>query len=109
MNYKSISDNPAYKAGKEHGKFMNKKIMPQAVKKREFYLYENSVFINDHYITFNIIELDRNTNKVTVNICNQGHHTIDTFELLDVNGLTYFEYGNPIPEKIYIDDFKEIK
>lgn len=109
MNYKSISNNPAYKAGKEYGKFMNKQIMPQTVKKREFYLYENSVFINDRYITFNIIELDRNANKVTVNISNQGHLTIDIFELLDANGLTYFEYGNPIPEKIYIDDFKEIK
>lgn len=109
MNYKSIAENPAYKAGKEYGKFMNKKIMPQAVKKREFYLYENRVYINDRYITFNIIELDRNAKKVTVNICNLGHHTIDTFELLDVNGLTYFEYGNPIPKKIYIDDFKEIK
>lgn len=109
MNYKSISDNPTYKAGKEYGKFMNKQIMPQTIKKREFYLYENSVYINDHYITFNIIELDKNANKVTVNICNQGHHTIDTFELKDLDGWTYFEYGNPIPEKIYIDDFKEIK
>lgn len=106
MNYKSIANNPAYKAGIEYGKFINKQIIPQTVKKREFYLYENSVYINDRYIIFNIIEIDRIAKKVTVNISNQGHHTINTFELLDLNGLTYFEYGNPIPEKIYIEDFK---
>lgn len=109
MNYKSILDNPAFRAGKEHGRFIANQIMPHTVKKREFYLYENKVYINDDYITFNIIEIDINARKVTVNICKQGHHTIDTFVLFDFNGSTYFEYGRPVPEKIYIDDFKEIK
>ncbi len=72
------------------------------------YMYENRVYINDGYVTFNIIEIDRNAGKITVNICNQGHQTIDTFELFDLDGWTYFEYGRPIPEKIYIDEFKEI-
>lgn len=73
------------------------------------FMYENAVFINDCYVTFNIIEFDRDVAKITVNICNQGHHIIDTFELKDLDGLTYFEYGRPVPEKIYIDDFREIK
>lgn len=92
MSYKNIEENSAIRA-----------------EKRKFYLYENKVFINYDYVTFNIIELNKDAGKITVNICYQGRHTIDTFELLDLDGWTYFEYGNPIPEKIYIDDFKEIK
>lgn len=108
MNYRNLEENPAFRAGKEYGKFIARQITPTHTKKREFYMYENKVFINDGYVTFNIIELDRTAGKITVNICNQGHHTIDTFELKDLDGWTYFEYGHPIPEKIYIDDFKEI-
>lgn len=70
------------------------------------YMYENKVYINDTYVTFNIIAIDRYNGTITVNINNTGHHTIDTFELNDLDGWTYFEYGHPIPEKIYIDDFK---
>ena len=72
------------------------------------FMYENTVFINDTYVTFNIIELDRESWKITVNISISGHHTIDTFELKDIDGWTYFEYGRPVPEKIYIDDFCEV-
>ena len=71
-------------------------------------MYENTVFINDTYVTFNIIELDRESGKITVNISISWHHTIDTFELKDIDGWTYFEYGRPVPEKIYIDDFCEV-
>ncbi len=73
------------------------------------FMYENTVFINDCYVTFNIIELDRESGKITVNIRNTVHHTIDTFELKDLDSWTYFEYGRPVPEKIYLDDFREIK
>ncbi len=72
------------------------------------FMYENTVFINDGYVTFNIIELDRESGRITVNISISGHHTIDTFDLFDLDGWTYFEYGRPIPEKIYIDDFMEV-
>ena len=71
-------------------------------------MYQYTVFINDGYVTFNIIELDKNAGKITINISNSGHHTIDTFDLFDLDGWTYFEYGKPVPEKIYIDDFREV-
>ncbi len=71
---------------------------------REF-MHENKVYINDNYVTFNIIDLNRETGTVTVNITETGHHRIDTFELKDLDGWTYFEYGRPVPEKIYLDDF----
>ncbi len=45
------------------------------------YMYENRVYINDGYVTFNIIEIDRNAGKITVNICNQGHQTTLANEL----------------------------
>lgn len=72
------------------------------------YMYENKVYINDTYITFNIIAIDRYSGTITVNINNTGHHTVDTFELKDLDGWTYFEYGRPVSEKIYIDDFREV-
>lgn len=109
MTYKNLEENPAVRAGREYGKYLAKQINPTPTKKREFHLYENQVFINDGYVTFNIIELDRTAGKITVNINITGHHTIDTFELKDLDGCTYFEYGRPIPEKIYVEDFKEIK
>lgn len=109
MNYRNLEENSAFKAGKKYGKLIAKQIFHTPTKKREFYMYENKVIINDGYVTFNIIELDRDAKKITVNISNSGHHTIDTFELKDLDGWTYFEYGRPIPEKIYIDDFREIK
>lgn len=108
MTYKILEENPAFGAGKEYGKYMAKQLMPHTVKKREIYLSENRVFINDGYVVFNIIELDEYAGKITVNINNQGKHSIDTFPLCDINGCVYFEYGRPIPEKIYLSDFKEI-
>lgn len=45
------------------------------------YMYENRVYINDSYVTFNIIELNKPAETVTVNISNSGHHDIETFEL----------------------------
>lgn len=108
MIYKNLEENSAFKAGKEYGKFIAKQTIPTPTKKRAFYMYENRVFINDGYVTFNIIELDREAGKVTVNITETGHHSIDTFDLLDLDGWTYFEYGRPTPEKIYIDDFCEV-
>ena len=72
------------------------------------FMYENKVYINDRYITFNIIDLNREAKTVTVNITDCGHHTMDTFELYDLDGWTYFKYGRPAPEKIYIDDFAEV-
>lgn len=108
MTYRILEENPAFRAGKEYGKLLAKQFMPQATKKREIYLSENRVFINDGYIVFNIIELDIDAGKITVNINNQGKHSIDTFHLYVSDDCLYFEYGSPIPEKIYLSDFKEI-
>ena len=72
------------------------------------FMRENIVFINDSFVVFNIIDLDRDARKITVNITENGHHTIDTFELFDLDGWTYFEYGRPAPEKIYLVDFEEV-
>ena len=73
------------------------------------FMRENIVFINDSFVVFNIIDLDRDAGKITVNITENGHHTIDTFELFDLDGWAYFQYGRPAPEKIYLDDFEEVK
>lgn len=57
------------------------------------FMFENMVYINDTYITFNIIDLNRSAGTVTVNVTETGHHTVDTFELYDLDGWTYFERG----------------
>ena len=84
MNYNNLEENPAFNAGKEFGKLTAIQLNHHPIKKREFYMYENKVFINDCYVTFNIIELNREEGKITVNICCQGHHTTDTFELYEI-------------------------
>ncbi len=47
MTYRTIEENSVFRAGKKYGKFIAKQITPTHTKKREFYMYENKVFIND--------------------------------------------------------------
>lgn len=72
------------------------------------FMYENNVFFNETYVTFNIIDLNREAETITVNITETGHHSIETFDLKALDSWAYFEYGRPVPEKIYIDDFCEV-
>lgn len=36
MSYKSIEENPAFRIGKEYGKFIAKQIIPHTAKRREY-------------------------------------------------------------------------
>lgn len=47
MKYKTIEENPIFRAGREYGKYVFEQINPAPTKKREYHLYENKVFIND--------------------------------------------------------------
>lgn len=73
-------------------------------------MYEYEFFNGDHYITFDIVEINDDNETVTVAISNQGRITQDTFDLLEDEALDeicenrYFEYGL-YQDKIYINDF----
>ena len=45
-------------------------------------MFEYDYFDGDHFITFDIIEVDEDNSKITLAISNQGRITQDTFDLL---------------------------
>lgn len=74
-------------------------------------MYEYDFFDGDHFITFDIVEIDDENNTILVAISNQGRITQDTFDLLEDKALDevcenrYFEFGL-YQDKIYINDFE---
>ena len=64
-------------------------------------MFEYEFFDGDHFITFDIIDVDEENEQITVAISNQGRITQDTFPLLEddeideetVNDIRYFEFG----------------
>lgn len=74
-------------------------------------MYEYEFFDGDHFITFDIVEINDDSETVLVAISNQGRIIQDTFDLLEDEALDeicenrYFEYGL-YQDKIYINDFE---
>ena len=74
-------------------------------------MFEYDFFDGDHFITFDIVEIDDDNQTITVAISNQGRITHDTFNLLEDAALKdicenrYFEFGL-YQDKIYINDFE---
>ena len=63
-------------------------------------MFEFDYFDGDHFITFDIIDVDEENETVTVAISNQGRITQDAFEFLhdekydeQYNDDHYFEFG----------------
>ena len=77
---------------------------------QRYYLSEFELFDGDHFITFNIVELDDNK-KITVAISNQGKISVVTYDLLNDNGRCYFEYelNDIMSEEIDVDDFEQVE
>ena len=75
--------------------------------RNKFYLKEFQYFNGEHFVTFNIYDLNEKKNTITLVITNQGKITVTKYDLLcDENGL-YFEYGVEYA-KIHVDDFEEV-
>ena len=75
-------------------------------------MYEFDYFDGDHFITFDIVEINDDNETITVAISNQGRITQDTFDLHndydlkdDYDEIRYFEYGI-LANAIYIKDFE---
>ena len=72
---------------------------------RRFYLSEFSYFDGDHFITFNIVDID--TGMITVAISNEGRISVCPFDLKSDGDCLYFEYGVSF-KKIAVDGFNQI-
>ncbi len=70
-------------------------------------MFEYEYFTGEHYIIFDIIEVDDDKNQITLAISNEGKIIEETFDLFqDKNDESrqYFEYGLYL-DKIYLDEF----
>ena len=76
-------------------------------------MFEYDFFDGDHFITFDIVELNDDNETVTVAISDQGRIKQETYKLHNdydideetVNDIRYFEYGL-YQDKIYLSDFE---
>ena len=69
----------------------------------EFDLYQD-----DHFVTFDIVDTNYDKNEITLAVSDAGKITIQTFDLHTKADRLYFEYGVTF-EKVYLDEFEEIK
>ena len=75
---------------------------------RRYYLSEFSLYDGDHFVTFNIVDINAVKNEITVAVSNQGKISVCTFDLKLDGERLYFEYG-VTSEKIAIDDFDAVE
>lgn len=74
--------------------------------KNKFYLSEFQFFDGESTIVFNIVEVNENSNTITVAVTRQGKISVVTYDLLmDNEGKLYFEYGC-MYEKVHINNFE---
>jgi len=78
---------------------------------RGYYLNEFWLFDGDHYITFNIVDVDTVRNEITVAVSDEGRISVCTFDLISdgdyQSGRLFFEYGVTL-KKIAVDDFEQV-
>ena len=75
--------------------------------KNKFYLKEFQHFDGEDDVTFNIIDVNENSNKITVAITRTGKISVYEYDLLTDEDGQYFEYGVAGQEHIHIKDFKD--
>ncbi len=77
--------------------------------RKDLLMSEYDFFDGDEFITFNIYDINLDSNKVTVAISNRGRISVDTLDLLqDKKGNLFFEYGLYGEIKIALNDFIEV-
>lgn len=68
-----------------------------------------SLFYDDAYIDFDVIDVNEIKNEITVVVSNLGKLSVETFDLKeDKNKNTYFEYGI-YQDRVYIDVIGELE
>jgi hypothetical protein len=84
------------------------KMKEMSQENRRYYLSEFSLYDGDHFVTFNIVDLNTVKNEITVAITNEGKISVCTFDLKLNGERLFFEYG-VMYEKIAVDDFEQIE
>ena len=74
---------------------------------RRYYLSEFQLYDSDHFVTFNIVDINTDKNELTVAVSNEGRISVCTFDLKLDGERLYFEYGVML-ERIAVDDFEEV-
>ena len=77
----------------------------QVSQNRRYYLSEFTLYDGDHFITFNIVDIDTDGNMITVAVTDEGRISVRSFDLISDGDGLYFEYGVNY-EKIAVDDFE---
>ena len=76
---------------------------------RSFYLKEFELFDGEHFVKFNIVDIDTEKMTILLAITHTGKIIQTEYDLKrDKNNNLYFEYGVDF-NKIKVDDFEEIK
>ena len=75
--------------------------------KNKFYLKEFQHFDGEDDVIFNIIDVNENSNKITVAITRTGKISICEYDLLTGEKGQYFEYGVAGQEHIHLNDFND--
>ncbi len=68
----------------------------------EYRFYDGECFV-----TFNMLEVNKDKSNITVAISKQGKITVTDYPLLQDDNELYFEYGVEF-KKIFIEDFEEV-
>lgn len=71
---------------------------------RRYYLSEFELYDNNHFITFNIVDINTDKNKITVAITNEGKISVCTYDLCRDGERFFFEYGL-YGKQISVEDF----
>ena len=74
---------------------------------RGYYLNEFVLFDGDHYVTFNIVDINTVKNEITVAVSDEGRISVCTLDLKSDSGRLFFEYGVTL-KKVAVDDFEQV-
>ena len=80
------------------------KIKENFQENRRLYMAEFSLWEDDHYIIFNIVDVNYDKNEITVAVSNEGKISVCTYDLISDSKRLFFEYG-VMYTRIMLDDF----
>ena len=80
----------------------------QVSQNRRYYLSEFSLYDGNHFVTFNIVDINTVKQEITVAVTNEGKISVCLFDLKSDNERLFFEYGL-YQKEIAVDDFEQIE
>lgn len=74
--------------------------------KEKYYLHEFEYFDGEEFVTFNLLEVAKDEEKIVVAVTNRGKISMVEYPLLQDEKGYYFEYGATFA-RINLEDFEE--